>query len=172
MTGMVCTLLVLVAFISTRGVPKVVSATPDGVIAVFLWSRGRVVGRWGHAFEMSLTSVFLSYERKITVQFPYAFDAAQLEGELALMMADLQADETEKLRYESMSIDKFWLGMDERHELISHYVTKHLVKFGTTYACEAAFSTMLAIKSKYRTRITNEHLEHNLVIILLTSLYQ
>ena len=26
------------------------------------------------------------------VQFPYAFDAAQLEGELALMMADLQAD--------------------------------------------------------------------------------
>ena len=106
------------------------------------------------------------------VQFPYAFDAAQLEGELALMMADLQADETKKLRYESMSIDKFWLGMDERHELISHYVTKHLVKFGTTYACEAAFSTMLAIKSKYRTRITNEHLEHNLVIAITNYTHQ
>ena len=50
------------------------------------------------------------------------------------MMTDLQADETEKLRYESMSIDKFWLGMDERHELqISHYVTKHLVKFGAMH---------------------------------------
>ena len=70
------------------------------------------------------------------VQFPYAFDAAQVEGEL--MMADLQADETEKLRYESMSIDKFWLGMDERHELISHYVTKHLVKFGTMHALTLA----------------------------------
>ena len=111
------------------------SATPNGVIAVFLWGRGRVVGSVGSRVQDEFDRRFpeLRTENYRHVQFPYAFDAAQLEGELALMMADLQADETEKLRYESMSIDKFWLGMDERHEQIGHYVTKDLVKFGTTY---------------------------------------
>ena len=76
--------------------------------------------------EFDRRSPELRTENYRHVQFPYAFDALAL-------MADLQAGETEKLRYESMSIDKFRLGMDERHEQISHYVTKDLVKFGTTY---------------------------------------
>ncbi len=33
-----------------------------------------------------------------------------------------------------------------------------LTMFGSTYNCEAAFSTMNIIKTKYRSRLTNEYL--------------
>jgi hypothetical protein len=35
-----------------------------------------------------------------------------------------------------------------------------LSMFGSTYRCESAFSAMNGIKSKYRSKITDEHLVH------------
>lgn len=54
----------------------------------------------------------------------------------------------------------FWL------QMVSETAFPHLRKvalhistmFGSTYSCEAAFSTMNIIKTKYRSRLTNEHL--------------
>ncbi|KAJ8391117.1 hypothetical protein AAFF_G00097380 [Aldrovandia affinis] len=41
-----------------------------------------------------------------------------------------------------------------------------LTMFGSTYSCEAAFSTMNIIKTKYRSRLTNEHLHMCMRMVL------
>jgi len=42
--------------------------------------------------------------------------------------------------------------------------TKALVQFGSTFVCEATFSCMVYMKSKYRNRLTDAHLQDNLII--------
>ncbi|GFT55284.1 uncharacterized protein TNCV_4611531 [Trichonephila clavipes] len=54
----------------------------------------------------------------------------------------------------------FWNLMDEAKYPNLIKVTFYLTSFlGSTYLCEAAFSTMNIIKNTYRSRLTDDHLE-------------
>ena len=50
----------------------------------------------------------------------------------------------------------FWLKRRAEYKLISDRALQFLIPFSTSYLCETDFSAMLAIKSKYRTKLELE----------------
>ena len=50
------------------------------------------------------------------------------------------------------------IGQHGKYPLLSDIAKKVLSMFGSTYRCESAFSHMKAIKTKYRNRISDDHL--------------
>lgn len=102
------------------------------------------------------------------VQFPFKTDANQC-GSLALEMAELQADNEARVSFDMYNdIGKFWINLGRKHSVVRNRAIQVLVQFGTTYVCEAAFSSMVFIKNDYRSRITNFNLE-NCLLCCLTS---
>lgn len=94
------------------------------------------------------------------VQFPFKTDAKQC-GSFALEMAELQADNESRVNFDIYDdLAKFWITLAERHSAVKNRAIKVLVQFGTTYICEAAFSSMVFIKNDYRNRISNINLEN------------
>ncbi|XP_025406393.1 EPM2A-interacting protein 1-like [Sipha flava] len=57
--------------------------------------------------------------------------------------------------------DEFWLKYvsEKKYPTLKLLTVKMCTMFGTTYVCESAFSKMNCIKNKFRSRLTNEHLE-------------
>ena len=102
------------------------------------------------------------------VQFPFKTDAKQC-GSIALEMADLQADNEARVDFDVYKdIGKFWINLANRHSAVKNRALQVLVQFGTTYVCEAAFSSMVFIKNYYRSRMTAINLE-NCMVCCLTS---
>ena len=104
------------------------------------------------------------------VQYPFAIERSKFpRGRMALELADLREDMDTKYLYEKNDLIRFWLSIDEdKYSGLKGEVRKVLVRMGTTYTCEAIFSHMTYIKSKHRSRITDEHL-NNCLISTLTS---
>ena len=96
------------------------------------------------------------------VQFPFRVDAEAC-GDLAL-----EADENQKTQFEDSDLASFWLIAPKKYACLKNEATKALVQFGSTYVCEETFSCMVYIKSKYRNRLTDAHLQDNLIIATTT----
>ena len=52
-----------------------------------------------------------------------------------------------------MCCSDFWIAMAQTYPDLAKMTLKVLILFATTYECEAAFSTLLHIKTKYRNRL-------------------
>ena len=84
-------------------------------------------------------------------------------------MAELQAANEARVDFDVYKdIGKFWINLANRHSAVKNRALQVLVKFGTTYVCEAAFSSMVFIKNDYRSRMTAINLE-NCMVCCLTS---
>ena len=84
-------------------------------------------------------------------------------------MADLQADNEARVDFDVYNdISNFWIKLSNRHSAVKHRALQVLVRFGTTYVCEAAFSSMVFIKNDYRSRMTNVNLENCMMCCLTT----
>ena len=97
------------------------------------------------------------------VQLLFRVDAEAC-GDLAVEVAELQADENQKIQFEDSDLASFCLNAPKKYTCLKNEATKALVQFGSTYVCEATFSCMVYIKSKYRNRLTDSHLQDNLII--------
>jgi len=82
---------------------------------------------------------------------------------LASEVAELQADKNQKIQFEDSSLASFWLNAPKKYAYLKNEATKALVRCGSTDVCEATFSCMVYIKSKYRNRLTDIHLQDNLI---------
>ena len=91
-------------------------------------------------------------------------------GPLQMQLIDLQADVALKEPFGITDPATFWLQMVSETAFpgLRKVALYTLTMFGSTYGCEAAFSAMNIIKSKYRSRLTNEHL-HLCMRMALTS---
>lgn len=58
--------------------------------------------------------------------------------------------------FSSMSVTKFWIKCLQSYPVLSETVLRLLLPFPTTYLCETGFSSLLVIKSKYRSRLVVE----------------
>jgi hypothetical protein len=86
--------------------------------------------------------------------------ATVLIGNAAVQLINLQSNEDEKRRFDELSLETFWLKLDAtRYRDVRLFALRSLTCFGSTYLCEASFSSMGIIKSKTRSTILNEHLE-------------
>ncbi|TWW70935.1 Solute carrier family 22 member 13 [Takifugu flavidus] len=83
------------------------------------------------------------YSKEVTHLFKWA-NVAPLQMELV----DLQAYVALREQFRGTDPDTFWF------QIVSALYT--MTMFGSTYSCETAFSTMNIIKTKYRSRLTNE----------------
>ena len=78
------------------------------------------------------------------------FDEAQEES------LELKFNSTAKVNFMELELEAFWLKYLLVYSLISTQALRVLVMFGSTYLCEAAFSTLVAIKTKYRNKLKVE----------------
>jgi len=61
-----------------------------------------------------------------------------------------------KTDFSSKSISQFWIGCLQTYPILSEIVLRLLLPFPTTYLCETGFSSLLTIKSKYRSRLASD----------------
>ncbi|XP_015677944.1 SCAN domain-containing protein 3-like [Protobothrops mucrosquamatus] len=58
--------------------------------------------------------------------------------------------------FSTMPVTKFWIKCLQSYPVLSETVLRLLLPFPTTYLCETGFSSLLVIKSKYRSRLVVE----------------
>ena len=78
------------------------------------------------------------------------FDEAQEE------FLELKFNSTAKDNFKELELETFWVKYLPVYPLISTQTLCVLVMFGSTYMCEAAFFTLVAIKLKYRNKLEGE----------------
>lgn len=87
---------------------------------------------------------------------PMTCDLEQQAAEHMMELCDLQADVTVPLETGL----QFWKAISgEKYPTLKKAMLKLCCIFGSTYMCECSFSTMKAIKSKSRNRLSNKQLE-------------
>ena len=60
---------------------------------------------------------------------------------------------TLRLEFDAMDLDAFWIGIAKSHPSIGQRAVGLLLPFPTSYLCEAGFSAVASLKSKYRNRL-------------------
>nr|XP_056706361.1 zinc finger BED domain-containing protein 5-like [Euleptes europaea] len=63
-----------------------------------------------------------------------------------------------KTDFSTMPVTKFWIKCLQSYPVLSETVLRLLLPFPTTYLCETGFSSLLVIKSKYRSRLVEDDL--------------
>ncbi|XP_064099520.1 protein FAM200C-like [Macrobrachium nipponense] len=69
---------------------------------------------------------------------------------------ELIHDSTAKNVFQSNSLSSFWCSMMESYPKISDLAVRVLLPFASTYLCESGFSSLLAIKTKSRNKLSVE----------------
>jgi 17beta-estradiol 17-dehydrogenase/3beta-hydroxysteroid 3-dehydrogenase/mitotic-spindle organizing protein 1 len=103
------------------------------------------------------------------VRHPFDTEPSALaaSGNAAIQLIDMQSNSDVKRQFAQAEICSFWLQLDQsRYGALRTYALQMLTRFGSTYVCEASFSTMNVVKSKYRSRLSNANLESNLRVAL------
>ncbi len=124
--------------------------------------------RFGQQLTMFIQNPFLitdvmEFSKEVTQHFKWVN-----AGPLQMQLVDLQADVALKEQFVRSDSSTFWLQMvpETAFPGLRKVALHILTMFGSTYNCEAAFSTMNIIKTKYRSRLTNEHLHMGMRIAL------
>jgi hypothetical protein len=71
-------------------------------------------------------------------------------------LIELSCDNSLKARFGSTELTEFWISIKDEYPLLSDKAQRILIPFSTSYLCEAGFSAVAVIKSKYRAKINVE----------------
>lgn len=85
-----------------------------------------------------------------------------IEEELVRMKQDSEA----KTVYQSFSLQEFWCRMLKSYPNVSQKAVWLLMPYPTSYICEQSFSTMVAMKTKSRNRLS---IESDMIVALSTT---
>lgn len=72
---------------------------------------------------------------------------------LAESLIELSSDETLKMKFESCSLNNFWIYVRNEYSTLSDEALKVLFPFASSYLCEQGFSSLVFIKNKYRSKL-------------------
>ena len=70
---------------------------------------------------------------------------------------ELITSDAAKTDFSSMSVTKYWIKSLQSYPVLSEIALRLILPFPTTYLCETDFSSLLVIKSKYRSRLVAEN---------------
>lgn len=90
------------------------------------------------------------------IRNPFHCEAADVADEVQEQFLELKFNSTAKEDFKDLDLETFWVKYLPVYPLISHQALRILTMFGSTYLCETAFSTLVAIKTKYRNRLNVE----------------
>ena len=71
-------------------------------------------------------------------------------------LIDMSCDSTLRLKFASQTLSEYWLGVEREYPLIGQKAVNILLPFATSYLCEMGFSTVAALKTKYRSQLNIE----------------
>jgi len=71
-------------------------------------------------------------------------------------LIELSCDSTLKTKFSSTELTEFWMSVKDEYPLLCGKAQKVLIPFATSYLCEAGFSALAVMKSKYRSKIDVE----------------
>lgn len=90
----------------------------------------------------------------------FSVDLLEMEMEIIALQNDV-------LLHAQQHSEHFWTLVDtENYKNINKVALKISALFGSTYLCESGFSDMNGIKSKFRTRLLDEHLDDSIRVNL------
>ena len=81
-------------------------------------------------------------------------------------LTDIHHDRTLKLKHCELSLDSFWISVENEYTTIAQKALKILLLFSTTYLCEQGFSALTTIKNNKRERLLS--VEEELRVCLST----
>ena len=87
------------------------------------------------------------------IRNPFQCEADEIFDEAQEEFLELKFNSTAKDNFKELELEAFWLKCLPVYLLISTQALRVLVMFGSTYLCEAAFSSLVAIKTKYRNKL-------------------
>lgn len=77
----------------------------------------------------------------------------------------MQCSQVLELKFKEVGYTKFYQYLDAvSFSKLRAFAANIMSLFGSSYVCEQTFSSMKYLKSKYRTRLTDEHLNAELVL--------
>lgn len=71
-------------------------------------------------------------------------------------LIELSCDNSLKSKFASSDLVEFWVSVKNEYPALSLKALRILIPFATSYLCEAGFSAVAVIKSKYRSKINVE----------------
>lgn len=96
---------------------------------------------------------------------PFTTDVEIVPIDFQMELIDLQSNSELKTKFSEVSLLDFYKNyLPEEMKALNNHALKTATLFGSTYLCEQSFSLMKQIKSRGRSRLTDEHLEGNLRI--------
>ena len=102
------------------------------------------------------------------VSTPFSFHSEKAPPDVQLELIDIQCDPSLKEKFSTSTLDSFYGSLNEtQFPNLRRHARRMLVLFGSTYVCEQTFSVMNYNnynKSRYRSRLTDEHLSSVLPI--------
>jgi len=130
--------------------------------------RNEFATRFQDFAEMGKLSPFLKSPFEVDVAAEWTDVAAKLfnlsKPSLQMEIIDLQEDVSLQM-YKTVSTEEFWAKhVPEKYENCKKLAINLATMFGSTYVCETSFSKMNFLKNKYRSRLTDAHLEDTLRI--------
>ncbi|XP_015685817.1 protein ZBED8-like, partial [Protobothrops mucrosquamatus] len=87
---------------------------------------------------------------------PFTVKVENVPGTAQEEFIDLINSDAARTDFSTMPVTKFWIKCLESYPVLSETVLRLLLPFPTTYLCETGFSSLLVIKSKYRSRVVVE----------------
>ncbi|XP_028672708.1 SCAN domain-containing protein 3-like [Erpetoichthys calabaricus] len=90
------------------------------------------------------------------IRNPFSCQLTNLTGKEEEQLAELSSDRSLKLKFQEQTLTAFWCNVRNEYTLLAERALTVLVPFATTYQCEASFSALAVIKSKFRSRLQVE----------------
>ncbi|XP_028658888.2 SCAN domain-containing protein 3-like [Erpetoichthys calabaricus] len=90
------------------------------------------------------------------IRNPFSCQLTDLTGKEEEQLAELSSDRSLKLKFQEQTLTAFWCNVRNEYTLLAERALTVLVPFATTYQCEASFSALAVIKSKFRSRLQVE----------------
>lgn len=106
---------------------------------------------------------------------PFSFDVQDAPPVLQMELIDLQCNSELKVKFREVSgntdkLGQFLRELPPTFPELSRMFKRTMCLFGSTYLCEKLFSTMNFNKSKYKSRLTDKHLQAILRVSTVSSL--
>lgn len=106
---------------------------------------------------------------------PFSFDVQDAPSVLQMELIELQCNSELKAKFREVSgkadkLGQFLRELSPSFPRLSPMFKRTMCLFGSTYLCEKLFSTLNFNKSKYRSRLTDDHLQDILRVATASSL--
>ena len=88
---------------------------------------------------------------------PFTIRAEDVPENAQEEFIELITSDAAKTDFSSMSVTKFWIKSLQSYPVLSEIALSLILPFTKTYLCETGFSSLLVIKSKYRSRLVAEN---------------